>query len=70
MTEKPNPVHRKGDRNDFCPFYGDCLDFVVKNSWTDWDCSECPHKMREDARPEFQLTSRGTIPYYEVFLGN
>jgi hypothetical protein len=68
MTEKPKPMHRTGDRNDFCPFYGDCLDFAVKNSWEDWDCSECPYKTRDDARPEIQLTISGTIPYYEVLF--
>ncbi len=70
MMEKPYPVHRKGKRNDYCPFYGDCLNFVVKKNWTDWDCSECPHKKREDAKPEIQLSIGETIPYYEVLLGD
>lgn len=66
MNPKCNPVHKKGNRNLFCPYYGDCLDYVIEKFWKDWDCGECPHKMRQDARREIQFTVNDTMPYYEL----
>ena len=66
MNQKCNPVQKKGERNIFCPYYGACLDHAVKESWEDWDCGECDHKIKEDRRWELQFTADDTMPYYEV----
>ena len=44
MNPRPKPIHRLGDRNIFCPYYRNCLDYAVKCSWTSWDCSQCPYR--------------------------
>jgi DNA-binding response OmpR family regulator len=50
-TER-NPVRRQGSRNVFCAFYRECLDDVIKGSWQDWDCGDCPHKLNHKNEPD------------------
>jgi hypothetical protein len=45
MEEKANPIPERGERNFFCPYYSDCLDFAVEGSWRTWNCSRCPYKL-------------------------
>ena len=67
MKSQPRKaLHRKGDRNPFCPHYADCLDEAVERTWSFWDCSECPYKSTRD--PGFDLTNRSSdvVPYYDL----
>ena len=68
MDLKCNPVQNNGDRNLFCPYYGDCLDYAITELWNDWDCGECQHKMRQDGRQVVQFSNNYTIPYYELMM--
>jgi hypothetical protein len=68
MNTKCNPIHKKGDRNVFCPYYGNCLDYAIEKSWEYWDCCDCGYQFNEEGSPELQLTASGTIAYYEVKL--
>ena len=68
MNPKCNPIHKKGDRNVFCPYYGNCLNYAIEKSWGYWDCCDCVYQFNEEGRPELQLTASGTIAYYEVKL--
>jgi hypothetical protein len=62
-----NPVQKKGERNFFCPFYRDCLDYAVTESWRSWGCLECKHKMKEDHNDH--VFTRDFIPSYEIPAG-
>ena len=66
MNEKCKPIHKRGKRNVFCPYYGDCLDYVIEKSWEGWDCSDCQHKMTEEARKDISLRSNDSIAYYDL----
>ncbi len=66
MNTQCNPLRTQGDRNVFCPFYNECLDYAVKQSWEDWSCHECSHQFNEEGKPELQLTVAYSIPYYEL----
>jgi hypothetical protein len=73
MKSRPNPRRDKGDRNLFCRYYGDCLDYAVKKAWDDWDCGECTHQSSEGGRPEISLQEGGAVAYYELpseFMGD
>lgn len=51
MEPSPKPVHRSGNRNINCPFYGNCLDQAVKQNWQAWDCYECAYKSKHQVIP-------------------
>ena len=68
MNRKCNPLKRAGDRNDFCQFYGGCLDYAVRESWECWTCRECPHQFNQEARPELQLTVAHSVEYYDLSI--
>ncbi|MEE9401657.1 MAG: hypothetical protein V3V47_00510, partial [Desulfobacteria bacterium] len=65
MEPRPKPIHRLGNKNICCPFYGNCLDHAAKRHWQSWDCSECPHKQRQQAIKADQITD-GFGPYCEL----
>jgi hypothetical protein len=62
-----NPVQKSGERNYFCPFYSDCLDFAVKEAWKSWRCLECRHKTKEVINEE--IFTRDFAPVYEIPSG-
>ena len=64
MTEKLNPVCRRGDRNVFCVYYGDCLDHAVDHRWRYWNCTECSHKLIQQVPSAVQTVNDSNI-YYE-----
>jgi len=68
MNPKCNPVRRKGNRNVFCPYYGDCLDSAIEKSWAYWDCADCQHSLTQGAGVEAQLTVGHSIAYYDLPL--
>ena len=66
MNPRCNPIHRKGNRNVFCRYYGDCLDYIIEKSWRGWDCSGCRHRSNEGAKPEIRLKATETIYYHGI----
>jgi hypothetical protein len=66
MKAKPKPIVGCGPRNFFCPFYGDCLDNAVKNSWPDWECGDCRYKTTQEGRPESHFTASNVVDFYEL----
>jgi hypothetical protein len=68
MEPNSNPLHKRGNRNIFCPHYEVCLDHAVERRWRYWNCSECPHKLKKqplmdmpamrDANPVYRLPAR------------
>ncbi len=66
MNPKFNPVHKKGDRNVFCPHYNHCLDYVIGKAWDYWGCGHCRQKSNQGARPEFRFTRSDTFDCFDL----
>ncbi|MBW1934948.1 MAG: hypothetical protein JRI79_02410 [Deltaproteobacteria bacterium] len=64
MEKKRNPIHRKGERNSFCPFYRICLDEAAKKSWDYWDCSECEYRSSREESEDNHNRRDDSFPYY------
>jgi hypothetical protein len=67
MELSPNPIHKSGDRNFYCPHYGDCLDHAVEHRWNSWECSECAYKSMQESTSAV-CTVPGPDPCYELPL--
>jgi hypothetical protein len=67
MDQNPNPIRKNGDRNIFCPYYGDCLTHAAKLHWENWDCSKCSHKLTQQPIETDQMNS-GFYPCCELSL--
>jgi len=65
MDPKANPIRKRGERNVYCPFYSDCLDYVVKHFWQHWSCTQCPNKEIQ-AIPELEYDADDTNLYYDL----
>ena len=68
MNPMCNPTHKNGDRNVFCPHYGDCLDYAIQKTWEYWECSDCQHRLTVEARPEIQSKGDDIIEYLDLPL--
>jgi hypothetical protein len=68
MNPECKPIQKKGDRNVFCPFYGDCLDFVIEKAWETWDCRDCCHYSNLGAAPELSRNINHAIAFYEIMI--
>ena len=66
MNKNPNPIRKNGNRNIFCPLYGDCLDHAAKLHWESWACFDCHHKQMKAAGVEGPFLSGDTTPYYTI----
>jgi hypothetical protein len=66
MDSKVNPTCKHGERNIFCPYYEDCLDYAVARSWKSWNCSECPHKMEDPSLSEYDYLIYGADLCYDL----
>jgi len=66
MDKKTNPISEPGERNIYCPFYNDCLDYAVSCSWQAWNCSRCPYKLIKQSIAEYVLDS--TESFYDLPL--
>jgi len=64
MNNNENPVHTRGDKNVFCPYYGNCLDYAVELHWEYWTCLHCQHKQNETFVEDALLLTEDTDPYY------
>jgi len=62
----PNPVFKKGDRNLFCPYYCECLDFAILKSWEFWACFDCKHKKNVQILDEYPATNSETVLYHTL----
>ncbi len=65
MEPMLNPIHKLGDRNLYCPHYGECLDHAVDHRWSSWDCSECLHKSTQESVCSV-FTVPDPDPFYEL----
>ena len=69
MEIKGHPIPRRGERNIFCPYYGDCLDYAVRTEWYAWNCSRCPYKSTIQSFHQYDFPTRGTAFGYELPSG-
>ena len=44
MVPKGNPIPARGERNIYCPYYNNCLDYAVQDWWDSWNCSQCAYR--------------------------
>ena len=65
MDPRAKPIPKRGERNIYCPFYNDCLDYAVKRFWQCWSCSECPYKLMQSI-PECEYEVNDRDLYYEI----
>jgi hypothetical protein len=65
MEQKPNPIYQRGERNIYCPFYNDCLDYAVNHFWRHWSCSQCPYRNIKSIN-EFEYGANGERIEYEL----
>ena len=66
MDHDQNPVHTKGDRNVFCPYYRSCLDYAVELQCEYWACLDCQHTQKEVLVTDVLLLPVDADPYYSV----
>ncbi len=66
MNPRYIPVHKKGERNVFCPYYRDCLDYAVEKAWEYWCCFDCQERFNDGARPAIGFTVSESTPYFEL----
>lgn len=66
MEKDKNPVHNKGYRNVFCPYYRNCLDHASKHYWECWTCLDCRHKQEQKSPGDVMLSPKCADPYYSV----
>lgn len=64
MDHNENPIHTKGDKNVFCPYYSSCLDYAVELRWEYWTCLHCQYKQKETFVEDVLLLAKDTDPYY------
>jgi hypothetical protein len=63
MNYNENPVHTRGDKNVFCPYYDNCLDHAVELHWECWTCQHCQHN-RKAFVEEVMFLTKDPDPYY------
>ena len=63
---KLNPHRKGGIRNVFCPYYSECLDFVIKKQWLSWGCMDCAQRHDESGKVLLQVVSEQAVPYFEI----
>jgi len=67
MRKCRKPVHTKGYKNIFCPYYGNCLDHASKKHWGYWTCQHCQHKrLKESILEEAVSPTCTTDSYYSI----
>lgn len=66
MEKDKNPVHSKGYRNVFCPYYRTCLDIASERYWEYWSCLDCRHKQEHKSATEVLLSRACADLYYPL----
>jgi hypothetical protein len=64
----PNPSHKNGVRNVFCPYYRECLDYAITKTWDYWACLECRFVGSRQFTEELIITNRESDLYYTLPL--
>jgi hypothetical protein len=64
MNHNENPVNTRGDKNVFCPYYGNCLDYAVELHWEYWTCLHCEHKQKEIFVQDALLLTKDPDTFY------
>ena len=63
MNARPSPVRKKGERNLYCPNYGECLDHAVDHKWRSWNCSTCAFKSVQELAYPVMTVNDSNICY-------
>lgn len=66
MGLKGNPISKSGERDICCPFYAECMDYAVDNSWEAWNCTNCQLKVIRRSRSEWDYELNETVIYYDL----
>ena len=66
MVPKGNPIPAKGERNIYCPYYDNCLDYAVQDWWDSWNCSQCPYRFIKKSLGERDLDIDEDEPDYDL----
>ncbi len=66
MARKANPIHQKGERNIWCPYYGRCLDQVLSHAWETWNCSRCSNRTLKHSSIDLHGAFCDGMPYSET----
>lgn len=64
MDQNRNPILSKGNRNLYCPYYRNCLDYAVKLQWEYWACLDCQHKEEEMSLSDILHFPVDSDPYF------
>ena len=68
MDRERMPSPRRGERNIFCPYYRECLDYAVKRAWVQWTCLQCGQRFEREPLEEVAFTSQDAVCYYDVLV--
>jgi hypothetical protein len=66
MKKERSPVHAKGYRNVFCPYYRNCLDHASEKYWNYWNCVDCQYKCDQKPVMDELVSKASTNPYYSI----
>jgi len=66
MDKDQNPLHTIGERNVFCPYYSNCLDYAAKRYWEYWACLDCRYKRKQKLLADVLLPTGNADTYYTV----
>lgn len=65
-SNHPNPCHKRGERNIFCPHYCNCLDYAINKTWDYWACFECRFIESRQYVEELPFTNSESVLYYSI----
>ena len=66
MRSDSNPVYAEGEKNVFCPYYGECLNHACRNGWEYWACQDCEHRGKKEPVAAVLLPSQNYDSYYSI----
>lgn len=66
MQAHSNPLYEQGEKNVFCPYYRECLDYACNNCWEYWSCLDCEHRCKKEAIAGVFLSAQNSDPYYSL----
>ncbi|MBL7180390.1 MAG: hypothetical protein ABIK98_09455 [Pseudomonadota bacterium] len=66
MQPHSNPMRVQGEKNVFCPYYGECLNHACKKGWEYWTCLDCEHRRKSEPVKVILLSPQNHDPYYSI----
>jgi hypothetical protein len=66
MSPHTNPICEKGEKNVFCPYYGDCLNLASKQYWHYWSCRKCGYIHEAQPIPIIMYPPHNADPHYAL----